>query len=79
MRLLVAVRRPRGIEGCATDEATEAVAFALGGALWTVPMRGGDPRGCRPHVPPPIRAPIPPAVVSPTSADAALPGGPRGH
>ncbi|MER6071608.1 hypothetical protein ABT187_22710 [Streptomyces sp. NPDC001817] len=44
VRLLGAGRGPRGIEGYATDEATGVVVFALGGALWTVPTRGGEPR-----------------------------------
>ncbi|MER6734282.1 S9 family peptidase [Streptomyces puniciscabiei] len=44
VRLPGAGRRPRGIEGYAIDEAAGVVVFALGGVLWTVPTRGGEPR-----------------------------------
>ncbi|MQY36367.1 Dipeptidyl aminopeptidase 4 [Streptomyces sp. RB17] len=44
VRLLGAGRRPRGIEGYAADEAGQVVVFVLGGVLWTVPVRGGEPR-----------------------------------
>ncbi|MGW1911813.1 prolyl oligopeptidase family serine peptidase [Streptomyces sp. NPDC002076] len=55
VRLLGAGRRPRGIEGYAADEAGGIVVFALGGVLWTVPVRGGEPRrlpAARPAVDP---------------------------
>lgn len=44
VRLLGAGRRPRGIQRYATVGATGVVVFTLGGALWTVPMRGGPRR-----------------------------------
>ncbi|MEU7305874.1 prolyl oligopeptidase family serine peptidase [Streptomyces sp. NPDC007206] len=44
VRLLGAGRRPRGIEGYGADAAAGLVVFVLGGVLWTVGLRGGEPR-----------------------------------